>query len=331
MISNIAGSAIKGIMTFHPTKTEDNLDLMLTNASAEQIVKHTGIRFRKIVDKYWRFDEYVLQCVERFFQSQPIKKDNIDYLVCVTQSAGVGIPSLSFYLHDRLQFKNSACCIDVNLGCSGYVQGIQLIQSLMATDLNSEVNGLLICGDFSSQLIDSNDQSVKPIFSDAVSITHIQRAKQYDFQTSSFSIDTLGSGRHAIEMKNEPNGKLKLDGIDVFNYSLKMVPSNLRRLEESMNGPKLSQSIIFFHQANKIINDSLSRKLGLAADLPSTLHTYGNTGSATIPLTLCNYFSGNSIKSKNLFLCGFGIGFSVASGYVFFDTSVISPPQCMDL
>jgi 3-oxoacyl-[acyl-carrier-protein] synthase-3 len=331
MISITKGSAVKSVMTFHPSNTEDNIELLFNDTTAEQIIRHTGIRYRKIVDEFWGFDKYVLKCTEQFFQSQSIEAIDIDVLICVTQSAGRAIPSLSFFLHEKLNFKNSVCCLDVNLGCSGYVQGIQLVQSLLASDVKSKVNGLLICGDFSSRLIDSNDKSVKPIFSDAISITHIQRSEEYYDKESTFSIDSFGSGRHAIHLNDDLDGKLRLDGIDVFNYTLKMVPANLKKIEETMGGQKLSQSQIFFHQANKIINDSLARKIGINENLPSSLYNYGNTASASIPLTICNHFSGVRLRESKLLLCGFGIGFSVASGFIFFDTTVIHPPTCLDL
>jgi 3-oxoacyl-[acyl-carrier-protein] synthase-3 len=332
MITRVKGSAVKSVMTFHPSRSEDNKEISFHETTAEQVIRHTGIRYRKIADDSWKFEEYALKCAEYFFQSQDIHKSDISVLVCVTQSAGLSIPSLSFFLHEKLELNTTVCCLDVNLGCSGYVQGIQLVQSLLSSAFDKEAKGLLICGDFSSHLIDPSDQSVRPIFSDALSVTLIQSSDQYADKAATFSIASDGKGRQAIYLNEERKGKLRLNGIDVFNYSMKMVPTNLHELIENLSEQEFNPSAIIFHQANKIINDSLSRKMGFDSDsVPSSLDHFGNTASASIPLTICTHFSGTSINQRYLLLCGFGIGFSVASGLVFFDTSEIHPPISLDL
>lgn len=332
MIARVTGSAVKAVMTFHPNRTEDNIELLFQDTTAEQVVLHTGIRYRKIAEPTWSFASYALKCVQDFFATQSLDKDRIDVVVCVTQSAGLSIPSLSFFLHESLALPESVCCLDVNLGCSGYVQGIHLVQSLLASIDQKESNGLLICGDFSSQLIDPEDQSVRPIFSDAVSVTHIQSSVEYGNHVSEYSIDSDGKGRKAIYLNDEKEGKLKLNGIDVFHHSIKMVPPNLTRLIETSVKSDEQPAAVLFHQANKIINDSLQRKMGFDdSHVPSTLYNFGNTASASIPLTICTHFSGKRINQRKLLLCGFGIGFSVASGLVVFDVLKVDPPKCLDL
>jgi 3-oxoacyl-[acyl-carrier-protein] synthase-3 len=332
MILKVRGSAVHAVMTFHPSYTEDNLSLQFDGTTAEKVVHYTGIRFRKIARNDWSFKEYAIKGVKQFLDTHSLDKDQIDVLVCVTQSNGTSIPSLSFFLHEKLELSTSVYCIDVNSGCSGYVQGIQLVQSILATMSKKECNGLLICGDLSSNLIDPKDQSVRPIFSDAISVTQIKSSSEYTNGISTFSIDADGKGRQAIYSDETTGSKLQLNGIDVFNHSIKMVPSNLTQLQNALDTSDFTSKEIFFHQANKIINNSLVRKMGFNSSLvPSTLYDFGNTASASIPLTICNHFSGRDIQLKHLLLCGFGIGFSVASGFVFFDTSIIHPPQCLDL
>ena len=44
--------------------------------------------------------------------------------------------------------------------------------------------------------------------------------------------------------------------------------------------------------------------------MPIEVETYGNTGPASIPLTLCTYFNKNKPKLGSSILCGFGVGLS---------------------
>jgi 3-oxoacyl-[acyl-carrier-protein] synthase-3 len=67
-----------------------------------------------------------------------------------------------------------------------------------------------------------------------------------------------------------------------------------------------------FHQANKMINETIRKKLGLASEkVPSTLHDYGNTSGASLPLTVTVCLKDQlASKSNKILFAGFGIGLS---------------------
>jgi 3-oxoacyl-[acyl-carrier-protein] synthase-3 len=108
---------------------------------------------------------------------------------------------------------------------------------------------------------------------------------------------------------------MKLNGIDVFNYSLKLVPNHLKELLAFAQIENSSEEVFVFHQANKLINDGISKRLNLiSTQTPTTLYDFGNTASASIPLSLGLYTQNNSISKA--ILCGFGVGFSLASAAI---------------
>jgi 3-oxoacyl-[acyl-carrier-protein] synthase-3 len=60
------------------------------------------------------------------------------------------------------------------------------------------------------------------------------------------------------------------------------------------------------------MNDKIAKKLKFPPEkVPYTIGFYGNTGSASIPLTMAHYFSqqGSAGKARCL-LSGFGVGLS---------------------
>jgi 3-oxoacyl-[acyl-carrier-protein] synthase-3 len=75
------------------------------------------------------------------------------------------------------------------------------------------------------------------------------------------------------------------------------------------------------HQANKLINESIRKKLKIEKDkVPYSLAKFGNTSSASIPLTIVSELKNNLSKGKHkLILSGFGVGLSWAS--VLLDTN----------
>jgi len=75
-----------------------------------------------------------------------------------------------------------------------------------------------------------------------------------------------------------------------------------------------------------MINDTIARKAGFGAErLPSSLERYGNTSSASIPVTLCANAQAFSGKRNDVLLCGFGVGLSWGSALVSLSPGVVIP------
>jgi 3-oxoacyl-[acyl-carrier-protein] synthase-3 len=70
--------------------------------------------------------------------------------------------------------------------------------------------------------------------------------------------------------------------------------------------------LVIFHQASKIVLDTLNEKVKISGSQTSeTLSKFGNTGSASIPITLSEYLKVSSLISGDLILLsGFGVGLS---------------------
>ena len=103
---------------------------------------------------------------------------------------------------------------------------------------------------------------------------------------------------------------LELNGLDVFSFSVKEPPNNIKSVLEKSN-QKLDEIDFFvFHQANKLIIDTIRKKLKVSTEkVPFSLKTFGNTSSASIPLTLCSEL-GEKAQYKKILMCGFGVGLS---------------------
>lgn len=314
-ISKHCGIKIKGIVNVIPAHIEDNLQLPIIDEKERQkLVEHTGIRYRRISKLPVKslFSRGIKEAMELIGWTH----DDVDILICVTQTTELSIPSLACQLHGDLNFNQQTICYDINAGCSGYVYGLHTIASLLSTLNSNKPRALLCCGDVSTHLLSSDDTSTQPIFSDAISVTAIEFDPNDNSITARFNLETIGKGQTAIYTEmNALNRKImRLNGIDVFAYSVKYVPSNIEALIENAQKPDELPKTYVFHQANKLINDAIIRKLNLNTDrVPNTLNTYGNTASASIPITLCTRLN----ETNNwVLLSGFGVGFSVASALI---------------
>ena len=331
-LSKVSGINIVGIETIVPKKIEDNLELpFFSTEEKNALVKHTGIRFRRILDNdQIGIKQLYQKGIENIIHELNWAIDSIDILICVTQTSKTSIPSIACQLHGDFKMSNDTLCYDINSGCSGFVYGLHTISMLISSLDKKNVRALLCCGDISSQLTDSNDKTVKPIFSDAASIIAIESSEDESNITGYFNLQTDGSGQHSIYTEsNDSNSQfMKLNGIDIFNYSLKLVPNNILNLLKYANQPTDFPDLYVFHQANKLINDAIARRLNIDIyKVPSSLYEYGNTASASIPLTIgCAWNKGVS-NSGWILISGFGVGFSVASALIKFDPILYSVPK----
>jgi len=102
---------------------------------------------------------------------------------------------------------------------------------------------------------------------------------------------------------------LFMDGMEIFNFTISKVVPHVEALL------KLDDKIaaVIFHQANKYMLEFMRKSLKIAKDkFLYSLENFGNTSSASIPLTICE--NPMNVKMANkLLLSGFGVGYSWGS------------------
>jgi 3-oxoacyl-[acyl-carrier-protein] synthase-3 len=274
-------------------------------------------------------------------------KEDIQLLVFVSQSRDYILPASACILQDRLGLSKSAIAFDVSMGCSGYTYGLSIISNYVAHC--GIKKALLLVGDVSS-MTSYRDKTTYPLFGQAGTATAIEYCKEIG--KSFFNLQTDGSGHKAIMipaggMRNYPTKKMfefksfgkgiirndlhvALDGYAVFDFSLREVAPNVKELLEYAEKSKEDIDYFVFHQANQLINDTIRKKLKLEVDkVPSSLKKYGNTSSATIPLTIVSELSEIVSKKKlKMLFCGFGVGLSWGS--VILDLDKIVCPSIIE-
>ena len=329
-LSKIKGIKISGIASALPLNKEDNMQISNLNLyQREELVKHTGIRFRHVVkEKEQSVKVLFKKAIEELVETLDWNKNSIDVLLIVTQTTRSPIPSLACQIHGEMDFSSTTLAYDINSGCSGFVYGLHTASQLLSSLDQDRKRAILCCGDISSSLTEKGDMAVKPIFSDAVSAIGLEfdgSSKNY------FNLETFGKGQKAISLEKRETGNwMRMDGIDVFNYAVKYVPNNIKTLLEKYSGENNTPEMYVLHQANLLINKSIMRAVGAEESMvPNTLYDFGNTASASIPLT----FSLNwpNKKSGWVLFSGFGVGFSVASALIKIDGVKIAKPKFINI
>jgi 3-oxoacyl-[acyl-carrier-protein] synthase-3 len=342
---SISDIAIKGISCCVPKNTQLNRELTLMSADEiEKFIEATGVEERRIADKNICTSDLCYHAAEKLISELNWNKEDIEVLVFVTQTADYILPNTSTILQNRLGLSQKCVAFDVPLGCSGYVYGMSIIASIMkATGLK---RGLLLAGDTSSKLLSVKDKSTVPLFGDAGSAT----AFEIDSTTNDllFDLGTDGSGKEAIiindggarnritedslEYKETDSGikrndcHLVLEGMDVFSFGISQAPKTVNLLLDKFELDKDTIDYFIFHQANLMMNKMIIKKLKIPQEkVPYSLQKFGNTSSATIPLTIALNLKEQLINTKKeVIICGFGVGLSWGTAKICFDNLLVT-------
>lgn len=337
--STIQNVRFAGMATCVPRWSVSNLNDCPSDQRSERqrLVRNIGIETRRLCAPWQCFSDLAFDAAEGLLESLAWKKEDIDALIVVSQSPDYLIPSTAIILQDRLKLKTSTIAFDVNLGCSGYPFGIHLLSSMISS--GGVKRALLLVGDRCATL-------EGPIFSDAGTAT----ALEFDASAPPmyFDLNSDGSGYQAIilpvgghrepfafhhflpsagqlniddksESLNEPgkiSGKdLIMDGLAVLNFSTQVVPPLVEQSLAYANLEKEDIDYYIFHQANRMINETIRKKLRLSPEVvPSSLHDFGNSSGASLPVTMTVRIREQLEKNNNkILLGGFGIGLSWGS------------------
>lgn len=309
--------SIKAVSSVLPDNPVQNSELDSLTASDKILLNKTlGIHTRYVEHKGRKASFYAIEAAKEIIDTTSIDLTQISYLIYVTQTPDFITPATSIFIQSQLELPSNCICFDINLGCSGYVYGLFLLAELLNSAGGGK--GLLLTSDISSVLIKKGDTATEPVFSDGGSATLVEVNE--DSLPAFFSLGNDGNGYEVI-LKEHPIWKketasLTMKGLDVLNFSAKTVSNQVM---ECLNFTQKKVSDIRYfipHQAGLVVNETLRKKCGYSES--QTLYTfgkYGNTSSASVPVSLCHYndlFKGSS----TVMFSGFGVGLSYATSII---------------
>mgnify|MGYP004447495777 CR=1 FL=1 len=327
---------IVGLAACVPPTIEENLTLPIfeNEAEARRVIESTGIERKRVVEAGTTASDLSYQGINKLLGELEWSPDSIDALIYVCTSRDYIAPITSAILQDRLGFRKDCYCLDLPLGCSGWVYGMSNLSSLLSH--GQLKRGLLVCAETNSLNRSAKDKTVKPLFGDAATITALEFDENWD-KPMQFSFGVDGSGDkavwtefggtrnpitpEAIEEKEIEPGIIRkgidmvVNGMDVFAFAIKVPPLSLSEFIEHFNIDTEKVDYLFLHQANKFIDDRIRKRLKMPEEkVPFCLQDFGNTNSASIPLTMVVCKTHELMNGHFECLgCGFGIGLAWAS------------------
>lgn len=315
------GMAMRGVVGCVPAKEVSNeLDYpWFDPVEIRKVTAMAGIKSRRIVDDNTCTSDLCYAAASRLLAALDWAPADIDGLVLVTQTADYVMPSTSCVLQHRLGLPATCAAFDVNLGCSAYVYGLWLCNSLIQSGACRRM--LLLTGETPSKFIDPKDRATALLFGDGGSATALEATT--DPAPAHYIMMTDGSGAEDLIVRGgmfrrrfpeqEADYCLHMHGAHVFDFTRNRVPPLIHELLEASGTTVDDYSYFLFHQANEYLIKFLAGRAGIdLGRVPLSIGNFGNTGAASVPLTLA--LAGPPAAANGgpyrVMLLGFGVGLS---------------------
>ena len=262
-----------------------------------KFTRMTGIAERRHVRELTT-EDLAFAAAEALRNDRKWETEGIDACVFVSQTPSVILPATACLLHGRLGLRQDCMAFDIGLGCSGFVYGLHVVGTLIES--GAIRRALLLGGDVPSRVSAREDLPNQMLFGDAGFAAVVERTEtdaplHWLLGTDGTGADAIYAAGHAPWAKRTtPAGKavspwLEMDGLAVFNFTINVVPDAIRAFCAEHQLSLEGFDWFCLHQANRFILSQVAAATGFddARNLVS-IDRYGNTSSASIPLTLCD-------------------------------------------
>ena len=323
---------IAGISAGVPRRKVCNLDMkdISSDYDSAAFVETTGVLERRL-DEALTTSDLCVAAAEKLISDLGWDKSEVGGVIFVSQTTDYYLPATACIVQDRLGLSKECYAEDIVLGCSGWVYGLSSMVSLMSG--GGIKKALLLAGD-ARRHVETND----PLFGFAGTATALEYDEgaegfKFHFGTDGSGFDAIiipdGGSRNQVTENSfkdeEIDGKhynrmqTRMKGMDVFSFGISTAPNSVKKLAEYFGLDYLGADYFVFHQANMKMNNMIAKKLKLPAEkVPSCMYHFGNTSSASIPLTIVTQLNGKCEDKTKFVCCGFGVGLSW--GTVAFET-----------
>ena len=341
---------LAGLAAAVPQNRERNEDYTwISKKERESLIRNIGVETRRVAPAGMATSDLCVAAAGRLLDDLGWERATVELLIFVSQSRDYLVPTTACIVQNRLGLPHSCVAFDIGMGCSGYVYGLSVAGSMMQS--GAIHRALLMVGDISTLTTCYRDKSTYPLFGDSGTVTALEwnpeaPALHFNLQTDGAGYEALiirdGGARHKMSRKSFDIKKidkgiyrsrlnLELDGIEVFNFTLREVVPNIKKLLAATGASLDSIDYVVFHQANRLINETLRKMLKLdPARVPYSIREFGNTSGASVPLTMVVALQETLRTGKcRLLLSAFGVGLSWGTAIV--ETDHLCIPDLIEL
>ncbi len=324
MIAPRVGFAGLGVYSPERVITNAEFEARGLETSDTWIRERTGIRERHVAGPDETTAMMSAEASKRALAEAGLAATDIDTIILATATPDRLLPSVACDLQALIGATN-ARAFDIQAACSGWVYGLVVGESLIASGGAERV--LVLGAEKLTSIMDWNDRSTAVLFGDAAGAAVLTRSDGASGIVSSY----LKSDGTLAELLWRPGGGsvhppseamladrsyyIKMAGREVFKNAVRsMADAASKALERAgITGDQVD--LLVPHQANLRIIEATASHANIPMErVMVNVDRYGNTSSASIPLALDEARKSGRLKpGMTVLLVVFGAGFTWGS------------------
>ncbi|MFY4774334.1 beta-ketoacyl-ACP synthase III [Metabacillus sp. RGM 3146] len=296
-------AGIIGIGRYVPEKVITNFDLeKRMDTSDEWIRTRTGIEERRIAADDVNTSHMALAAAEKAIADAKIEPADLDMILVATVTPDRPFPSVACMIQEQLGAKKAAA-MDISAACAGFMYG--LITAKQFIETNSYKHILVVGVEKLSRITDWEDRNTAVLFGDAAGAAVVGPVSEGK-GILSFELGADGTGaKHLYQ-----DEYIIMNGREVFKFAVRQMGESSLNVLRKAGLKKEDVDFLIPHQANIRIMEAARERLELPVEkMSKTVHKYGNTSAASIPLSLVEELEAGKIKDGDVIvMVGFGGG-----------------------
>ncbi|WP_079508086.1 beta-ketoacyl-ACP synthase III [Mesobacillus jeotgali] len=296
-------AGITGVGRYLPENIVTNLDLeKRMDTSDEWIRTRTGIEERRIAGDDMDTSDLAYRAAAEAIKNAGISAEDLDLILVATVTPDQPFPTVACMLQAQLGAKKAAA-MDVSAACAGFMYGMVTAKQFIEAGTYKYV--LIVGVEKLSKITDWNDRNTAVLFGDgagAVVMGPVPDGKG----VLSFELGSDGSGGKFLYQDDY----IVMNGREVFKFAVRQMGESSINVLEKAGLSKEDVDFLIPHQANIRIMESARQRLELPIEkMSKTVHKYGNTSAASIPISLFEELEAGKIKDGDVVvMVGFGGG-----------------------
>lgn len=331
---------ILGTGAYLPERVVPNEEIApAAKVTPEWIRERTGIVSRRRAAPHEAASDLAAAATRRALDAAGIPAADIDVIVVATSTPDHPQPATASIVQHLVGARNAAA-VDVNAVCSGFVYALAMAQGLL--DTRGGGHALVIGVDVYSRILDWTDRKTAVLFGDGAGAVVIGPVAEGGLLRTA-----LRSHGDAHELIRVPAGGsrlpasagtvaegehyFKMNGRGVREFVETRLPGAVSQLLRQANVALGDLHHFVPHQANGVMLRGVLPRLGLSeAKLHTTVEHYGNTGAASVPITLdAAHRAGRLDRDELVLLAAFGGGMNVGLTLLRWNLAHVAPRQAV--
>lgn len=294
---------ILGVGRYIPEKVLTNHDLeKMVDTSDEWIRTRTGIQERRMANDDIDTSHMAYKAAVKALENAQVSPKEIDLILVATVTPDCSFPSVACMLQEKLG-ATQAAALDLSAACAGFIYGMVTAKHFIDSGTYNRV--LLVGAEKLSKITNWQDRNTAVLFGDGAGAV-VMGPVSKDRGILSFELGADGTGGKYLYQDQY----IVMNGREVFKFAVRQMGQSCVNVLEKAGLTKEDVDLLIPHQANIRIMESARERLELPEEKVSmTIHKYGNTSSASIPISIVEELEAGKIKDDDLIIMvGFGGG-----------------------